>query len=91
MDDDPAPRMEVFEYAKDLVEEKFSEHGEQYVSIERDESLVKGLGSRGEKRVSNSRMKKELEVKLLHPTFRSGLQTIIDDMDLSVLQTPTGS
>ncbi|XP_073018827.1 uncharacterized protein [Primulina eburnea] len=91
VDDDPAPRMEVFEYAQDLVEEKFSEHGEQYVSIERDESLVKRLGSRGEKRVSNSRMKKELEVKLLHPTFRSGLRAIIDDMDLSVLQKPTGS
>ncbi|KZV55164.1 hypothetical protein F511_26123 [Dorcoceras hygrometricum] len=90
VDDDPAPRVEVFEFAQALVEEKFSGHTEQYV-IGRDESLVKGIGSRGEKRVSNSRMKKELEVKLLHPTFRSGLRSIIDDMTLSDLQKPRGS
>ncbi|XP_073124103.1 uncharacterized protein [Henckelia pumila] len=91
VDDDPAPRMEVFEYAQDLIEEKFSERGEQYVSTGRDESFVKGIGSRGEKRVSNSRMKTELEMKLVHPTFRSGLQSIIDNADLSALRKPTVS
>lgn len=48
---------------------------------ESSELIVKKRGLRGEKRVSNARMKKELGVRLLHPSYRSGLQSIIDQMD----------
>ncbi|KAM1662984.1 hypothetical protein ACFX13_043265 [Malus domestica] len=82
VDDDPAPREEVFEYARDLVEKKWpgwiKQPSEQKES---SEPVVKKRGLRGEKRVSNARMKKELGVRLLHPSYRSGLQSIIDQMD----------
>lgn len=82
VDDDPAPREEVFEYASDLVEKKWpgwiKQPSEQKES---SELTVKKRGFRGEKRVSNARMKKELGVRLLHPSYRSGLQSLIDQMD----------
>lgn len=70
MDDDPAPREEVFEFAQKLVEDKFPGLGKQHTPLVTEKSS-------GEKRVPNARMKKELGVKLLHPTYRSGLQSII--------------
>ncbi|KAL0424563.1 UNVERIFIED_CONTAM: hypothetical protein Sradi_0991100 [Sesamum radiatum] len=92
VDDDPAPRTEVFELAQKLIEGKFpGSHGKQYKSPERAESLVTEKAPRGEKRVSNSRMKKELSVKLIHPTYRSGLRSIIDNMDSSLMQESPGS
>lgn len=81
MDDDPAPREEVFELARELVKEKFPGHGKQYISPEGSESLVTEKSWRGEKRVSNARLKNELGVKLLHPTYRSGLRSIIEHME----------
>lgn len=80
MDDDPAPREEVFEFAQKLVEEKFPDLGKQYIYTERAESLVSPKPSRAEKRVSNARMKKELGVNLLYPTYRSGLRSIMELM-----------
>lgn len=92
VDDDPAPRTEVFELAQKLIQEKFpGSHGKQYKSPERAESLVTEKASRGEKRVSNARMKKELSVKLIHPTYRSGLRSIIDNMNSSLMQESPGS
>ncbi|KAL2522930.1 NAD(P)-binding Rossmann-fold superfamily protein [Forsythia ovata] len=91
VDDDPAPRMEVFMCAQNLVEQKFPGHLKQHISPEREESLNPNKVSRGEKRVSNARMKKELGVKLFHPTYRSGLQSIIDRMDNPCLQNSPGS
>ncbi|KAK4426312.1 hypothetical protein Salat_1399700 [Sesamum alatum] len=91
VDDDPAPRTEVFELAQKLIEGKFpGSYGEQYKSPERAESLVTEKASRGEKRVSNARMKKELGVKLIHPTYRSGLRSIIENMDSSLMQESAG-
>ncbi|KAL0380954.1 UNVERIFIED_CONTAM: hypothetical protein Sangu_0159700 [Sesamum angustifolium] len=63
----------------------------QYKSPERAESLVTEKAPGREKRVSNSRMKKELRVKLIHPTYRSGLRSIIDNMDSSLMQESPGS
>ncbi|KAL5557978.1 hypothetical protein UlMin_034189 [Ulmus minor] len=81
VDDDPAPREEVFAYARNLIEKKwpglinqFSEH-----ESSSDTNIMGGLS--GEKRVSNALMKKALRVGLLHPTYRSGLQSIIDKME----------
>lgn len=92
VDDDPAPRMEVFMWAQNLVEQKFPGHVKQpTISPEREESLILDKVSRGYKRVSNARMKKELGVKLFHPNYRSGLLSIIDHMDNPYLQNSPGS
>lgn len=81
VDDDPAPRAEVLSYAWDLVNRKWSGHTKQSVSPCMPESFPTESISRGEKRVSNARMKKELGVRLLHPSYKSGLKSIIDHMD----------
>ncbi|XP_059460756.1 uncharacterized protein LOC132189928 [Corylus avellana] len=75
VDDDPAPREEVFAYAGDLVAKKWPGRIKQ--SPGKSEPVVEQGTPRGEKRVSNALMKKELGVRLLHPSYRSGLQSII--------------
>ena len=79
VDDDPAPREEVFAYARDLVEKKWP--GQIKHSTNESESFIKKGSPRGAKRVSNARMKKELGVRLLHPNYGSGLQSIINHME----------
>jgi hypothetical protein len=80
VDDDPAPREEVFEYARKLVEKKWPDFNLQH--LEQNEwSIVKTRNGRGEKRVSNARIKKELGVQLLYPDYRCGLQSIIDQIE----------
>lgn len=75
VDDNPAPREEVFAYARDLVEKKWPGRIKQ--SAGKSESVVEQGSPRGEKRVSNARMKEELRVRLLHPSYRSGLLSIV--------------
>lgn len=81
VDDDPAPREEVFTYARDLIEKKWPGYIKWSPELEEALVTVKKEGLVGEKRVSNARMKKELGVRLLHPSYRSGLQSIIDQME----------
>ncbi|XP_031269100.1 uncharacterized protein LOC116127601 [Pistacia vera] len=81
VDDYPAPREEVFAYALDLVEEKWPGRFKQRTSVEEAEPFCTRGSSRGEKRVSNARIKKELSVRLLHPSYKSGLRSIIDQME----------
>ncbi|CAA0833829.1 NAD(P)-binding Rossmann-fold superfamily protein [Striga hermonthica] len=83
VDDDPAPREEVFELAHKLVDEKFPGRINLHISLEREKSLVMDnkISGKGEKRVSNARMKNELGMKLIHPTYTSGLQSIIKQID----------
>ncbi|PON90961.1 NAD(P)-binding domain containing protein [Trema orientale] len=81
VDDDPAPREEVFAYARNLIEKKWP--GQIKWSAEKEDALVtvkKGCLF-AEKRVSNARMKNELGVRLIHPNYRLGLQSIIDQME----------
>ncbi|GJN37876.1 hypothetical protein PR202_gb26873 [Eleusine coracana subsp. coracana] len=78
VDDDPAPRAEVFAFARSLIDSRYPDLTSE--SIEIDST---GFGScdrviPAEKRVSNARLKQELGANLLHPTYRSGLQSIID-------------
>ncbi|XP_021284189.1 uncharacterized protein LOC110416511 isoform X1 [Herrania umbratica] len=81
VDDDPAPRKEVFAYALDLVEKKWPALIKDFTSPPWEaDSFIQKATSRGEKQVSNARMKKELAVKLLHPSYKSGLQSIIEQM-----------
>ncbi|XWS14537.1 hypothetical protein CRYUN_Cryun35bG0018300 [Craigia yunnanensis] len=81
VDDDPASRKEVFAYALDLIEKKWPSLIKEITSPERAESFVQKATLRGEKQVSNARMKKELAVQLLYPSYKSGLQSIIDQME----------
>ncbi|XP_059634060.1 uncharacterized protein LOC132276589 [Cornus florida] len=90
VDDDPAPRIEVFTFARDLIEKKWPGHIKQITSDDRSESIIPEGTSRGEKRVSNARMKKELGVTLLHPSYESGLQSIINHMDNPIPYSPLG-
>ncbi|KAL2318789.1 hypothetical protein Fmac_032665 [Flemingia macrophylla] len=78
VDDDPAPREEVFEYAMKLVEKKWPEL--KLRSVEQRQKEMPIVNPRGEKRVSNDRMKRELGVQLLYPDYRSGLNSIIDNI-----------
>ncbi|GJN06223.1 hypothetical protein PR202_ga23928 [Eleusine coracana subsp. coracana] len=78
VDDDPAPRAEVFAFARSLIESRYPDLISESVEVDST-----GFGScdrviPAEKRVSNARLKQELGVKLLHPTYRSGLQSILD-------------
>ncbi|KAL1810457.1 hypothetical protein ACET3Z_027447 [Daucus carota] len=87
VDDDPTPREEVFMYGQSLVEKKWPGHTRQLTSHERAESSFSKANVRGDKRVSNARMKKELGVQLRHPSYRSGLQSILEHLGLS-MNTP---
>ncbi|CAH9084269.1 unnamed protein product [Cuscuta europaea] len=78
VDDDPASRKEVFRFAQSLVEKKWPDRVIKQCNPN-DDSLDKGT-YRGEKRVSNARMKEELGVKLLYSTYKSGLVSIIEHM-----------
>ncbi|XP_052119144.1 uncharacterized protein LOC107493115 isoform X3 [Arachis duranensis] len=80
VDDDPAPREEVFEYARKMVLKKWPDLNLEHLELE-ESSGAKTRNQRGEKRVSNTRMKKELGVQLLYPDYRSGLQSIIDQIE----------
>ena len=81
VDDDPASRIEVFSFAWDLIERKWPNQTKQAPLPESTESPILQRSSRGEKRVSNARMKNELGVRLLHPSYKSGLQSIIESID----------
>lgn len=81
VDDDPAPREEVFSFAQKLVEKKWPSQTRQLAYPDNLQSSIPKASSRGEKRVLNTRMKKKLGVQLQHPSYRSGLQSILEHMD----------
>ncbi|XP_057975771.1 uncharacterized protein LOC131163080 isoform X2 [Malania oleifera] len=80
VDDDPAPREEVFAFAKHLIKETWPNQIKKSTSPGMTGSIIQKQSSKREKRVSNSRMKKELGVKLIHPSYKSGLSNIIVHM-----------
>lgn len=81
VDDDPAPREEVFALAHKMVEKRWPSIFQDDRSPETTGSIASGGSLRGEKRVLNARMKKELGVRLLHPSCVSGLQSIVEKMN----------
>ncbi|MCD7448842.1 hypothetical protein HAX54_046935 [Datura stramonium] len=81
VDDDPATREQVFKFARNLVEKKWPGQLTSNNSAEEAKSLIPEGASRGEKRVSNKRVKTELGVRLLYPTYESGLRSIIERME----------
>ncbi|KAJ1688647.1 hypothetical protein LUZ63_012802 [Rhynchospora breviuscula] len=74
VDDDPAPRAEVFAYARDLISRRYPEMANNlnHLNLGDAQMII------GEKRVSNLRMKNELGVQLIYPSYKSGLQSILD-------------
>ncbi|KAK8914600.1 hypothetical protein KSP39_PZI023636 [Platanthera zijinensis] len=68
VDDDPAPRAEVFAFARGLIERKLAGRIAE-ASAAADIDPVKEY-SAGEKLVSNSRIKNELGVRLAFPSYR---------------------
>lgn len=78
VDDDPAPRREVFAFARDLLglqakDTEATEEDDNY----RDLSGITNFSTQcEEKRVSNRRIKEELHIQLLYPSYKSGLQAI---------------
>ncbi|KAK2987484.1 hypothetical protein RJ640_012143, partial [Escallonia rubra] len=71
VDDDPASRIEVFKFAQNLVEKKWPGQVKQSTTPDIVESSLSEGTLRGEKRVSNARVKRELGLRLLHPRFVS--------------------
>lgn len=71
-------------YGQNLVEKKWSGQTRQLTSLETAESSLSKANVRGDKRVLNARMKNELGVQLRHPSYRSGLQSILEHLDLSM-------
>ncbi|CAL9204174.1 uncharacterized protein LOC135631730 isoform X1 [Musa acuminata AAA Group] len=78
VDDDPAPRQEVFAFAQSLLEERWA--GTVCKLDNNDMKPHKSL-SGCEKCVSNARLKKELGVSLLYPVYRLGLRNILESWD----------
>lgn len=77
VDDEPAPRAEVFAFAETLIEKKWPGQLKEMHPSSKPALVSHENVRRGEKRVLNYRLKKELGVRLLHPTYRSGLESII--------------
>jgi len=79
-DDAPAKRSDVFTFAKSL----FDERGLDFPSVESSSPSAMSISKRNRRRrndsklVSNAKMKKDLLPRLLFPTYREGLQSIIN-------------
>ncbi|KAH7658832.1 NAD(P)-binding domain-containing protein [Dioscorea alata] len=83
VDDDPAPREVVFDFARDLIEKRWPEQAIAFRAQDKAEDTEFSHKSRKigeEKRVSNVRIKKELGVRLLYPSYKSGLENILNSM-----------
>ncbi|KAG6477349.1 hypothetical protein ZIOFF_066602 [Zingiber officinale] len=81
VDDDPTPRQEVFAFARSLIEKRWPGLLNDSGSIDTQETEAHKVHVGGEKRVSNARLKKELGVNLLYPTYRLGLQAILESCE----------
>ncbi|KAG9449758.1 hypothetical protein H6P81_009723 [Aristolochia fimbriata] len=80
VDDDPTPRVEVFEFAREMLKEKWPGEMAKSLPSPVTDFIHKKDDYKGEKRVSNALMKRELGIKLLHPTYRSGLRSIAESL-----------
>ncbi|CAA6673056.1 unnamed protein product [Spirodela intermedia] len=66
VDDDPAPRTEVFLFAEELIEGKWPGKAKRTGAEDAEITCL------------NTRLKEELGVRLIHPSYRSGLRSILD-------------
>jgi hypothetical protein len=80
VDDDPASRAEVFSYARMLIHERWPSKLEYAENGNESEIGSHGPLERAEKRVVNKRLKEELRMELLYPSYKDGLKAIVDEM-----------
>lgn len=66
----------MFAFAHTLIRERWPDRVEESLSLDRSDVAMEEENVKTGKRVSNALLKKELGVSLLHPTYRSGLQSI---------------
>jgi nucleoside-diphosphate-sugar epimerase len=80
-DDEPASRQSVLQYAKELLERVVGVSVKMAASSPSDETVSSRSSRRlsDQKRVSNERMRSDLLPQLQYPTYREGLQAIVDD------------
>ncbi|OAY83658.1 hypothetical protein ACMD2_08383 [Ananas comosus] len=78
VDDDPVPQAEVFAFARNLLESRFPDMAKEFGDVSLPDLISTEEKTHGDKRVLNARLKNELGVRLLYPTYRSGLQSIFD-------------
>lgn len=86
VDDEPASRTEVFSYARSLICDKWPSKMEKLMETENlgasyVKEEVKSLQRYPEKRVLNKRLKEDLKVELIYPSYKSGLKAVIDKLD----------
>ncbi len=75
-DDDPAPPQDVIEFAAELL----GVPAPPAVPFERADLSPMARSFYAEsKRVSNARIKNELGIRLIYPTYRDGLRALLDD------------
>jgi nucleoside-diphosphate-sugar epimerase len=80
VDDDPASRLVVEDYARKLLQFKG-------IGVQRDAlHATRAATGRGpllpEKRVSNKRVKQELRIDLKYPTYRQGIDALINECNI---------
>jgi len=71
----------VFALAQAMIQSRWPDLVCQFQegdAVESESQQLKVGTSRGEKRVSNARLKEQLGVELLYPNYKSGLQSILD-------------
>ena len=73
VDDEPAPREDAAAFARALLGMEPGSGGMDAGGMD-----AGAEGARGEKRVRNARIKNELGVTLLYPTYREGLTAIAE-------------
>ncbi|KAI4366348.1 hypothetical protein MLD38_022235 [Melastoma candidum] len=83
VDDCPAPREEVFEFARVLVKRRLCNWFEEDSYPAETAST---LEKRDEKRVSNARLKAELGMRLLYPSYKQGLESIIEQSRIKMCE-----
>lgn len=81
VDDDPAPRAEVFAFAEALIERRWPHMASRSACGTVEDLKSRKENMHDEKRVSNARLKRDLGVKLRYPTYRLGLQSILDSWE----------
>ena len=78
VDDEPAPRCDAAAYARKLLNIDVDDSDDAAGGGDGDGDGAGPESARGEKRVRNDKIKDELGVRLLYPTYREGLAAIAD-------------
>jgi hypothetical protein len=86
VDDDSASRTEVMSYARDLLNSEGIDSCKAATEgMPPAADMARGgripLNRAGEKRVLNKRIRLELKISLLYPTYKSGLKAILSAFD----------